>query len=390
MTSEPGSFARATIVERKPQIIRQVIADNGYRPQTVGTLEAFRREIAQGRLQPLTETAPDVAFWNEQALAYRDRAWLDLPWYFAETYFYRRLLEAVGYFQPGPWQGCDPFGVQKRAQDRAAMALLAATGGGLDGQSPEGRFALLLHSSLWGNRADLSNFTVREEVRSGDGPAEERHNVLIDHTEQVTAYLSSGVDRVDFVNDNAGRELLFDLILADFLLTEGWAQTVVFHLKGQPFFVSDAMIVDVQEIVALLDGEDLGQRLRAHVDDGRLVLQSDPFWTTNLMFRETPAPLTTELAQADLIIFKGDVNYRRLLDDAHWPHTARLEDIATYIPASFVALRTLKAEIMVGLGPGQAASIAAGDPEWLINGRRGLVHFVGKGQVTRKLGTSRQ
>lgn len=32
MTSEPGSFARSTIVERKPQIIRQVSANNGYPP----------------------------------------------------------------------------------------------------------------------------------------------------------------------------------------------------------------------------------------------------------------------------------------------------------------------------------------------------------------------
>ena len=32
MTSEPGSFARYTIVERKPQIILQVTEDNGYSP----------------------------------------------------------------------------------------------------------------------------------------------------------------------------------------------------------------------------------------------------------------------------------------------------------------------------------------------------------------------
>jgi len=35
MTSEPGSFARFTIVERKPRIIRQVIEDNDYPPHIV-------------------------------------------------------------------------------------------------------------------------------------------------------------------------------------------------------------------------------------------------------------------------------------------------------------------------------------------------------------------
>ena len=45
MTSEPGSFARRTIVERKPQIIRQVTDDNGYPPDVVQALEAFADEM---------------------------------------------------------------------------------------------------------------------------------------------------------------------------------------------------------------------------------------------------------------------------------------------------------------------------------------------------------
>jgi hypothetical protein len=69
------------------------------------------------------------------------------------------------------------------------------------------------------------------------------------------------------------------------------------------------------------------------------------------------------------------VNYRRLLDDRHWPHTARLQEIAAYFPAPFLVLRTLKGEIQVGLAPDQAEALAAEDPEWLINGRRGLVQF---------------
>ena len=61
MTSELGSFARRTIVERKPQIIQQVIEDNDYPPGIVQALETFKREIASLRLrqpmQPLNEQA---------------------------------------------------------------------------------------------------------------------------------------------------------------------------------------------------------------------------------------------------------------------------------------------------------------------------------------------
>jgi hypothetical protein len=96
-----------------------------------------------------------------------------------------------------------------------------------------------------------------------------------------------------------------------------------------------------------------------------------------------PGSLAAELARAGLVILKGDVNYRRLLDDAHWPPTARVEEIAAYFPASFVTLRTLKGEIVAGLQPGQAEALAARDPEWLINGKRGMIQYVDKGQIDK-------
>ena len=94
------------------------------------------------------------------------------------------------------------------------------------------------------------------------------------------------------------------------------------------------------------------------------------------MFRQMTPSLRAELARSDLAILKGDVNYRRLLDDRHWPHTTRLEEIAAYFPAPFLVLRTLKGEIMVGLESGQAEALAAQDPTWLINGKRGLIQLV--------------
>lgn len=378
MTSEPGSFARKTIVERKPQIIHQVIGDNGYPPEIVAALDAFKEEIARQPVQPLTGPAADVAFWNRELAAYRGRTWLQLPWYFAETYFYRRLLEAVRCLEPGLWEGHDPFGAQKRRQEWEAVAWLAESWGQLAGAEPEVVFEALLHSCLWGNRADLSNFTVQEQVRGGMAARQERHNILIDHTADVTALLSAGLQRVDFVNDNVGRELLFDLALAEFLLSQGWVRRIVFHLKDRPFFVSDAMPQDVREFLPLLRAEPLGQRLDEHLAAGKLVLKDNPFWTSYLMFRQMPASLAAELGRADLVILKGDVNYRRLLDDRHWPHTTRLEEIAAYFPAPFLMLRTLKGEIMVGLEAGQAERLAAQDATWLINGKRGIIQLANK------------
>ena len=392
MTSEPGSFARATIVERKPKIIAQVMADTPYPPDILAALESFSREIASQPLRPLQEDLPaDVVggvngnVWHEAASAYAGRSWLELPWYFAETFFYRRLLEAVRYFQPGDWQGVDPFQRQKDRQIAADIRRAALEWEQPEGIPPHELCAGLLHSCLWGNRTDLSNFTVKLQGKSGLAARQESANVLIDHTEQICQRLAAGCARLDWINDNCGIDFLTDLALTDFLLGQGWVQTIVMHLKPQPFFVSDAMVKDALATIAALQkpGDpaaphlaQLGARLQASLDSGRLRFASDPFWAAPLMFRQMPLALRQELAQASLVLLKGDVNYRRLLDDCHWPHTTPLEAIAGYFPAPFVTLRTLKGEIIAGLAPQQVADISAADPTWLINGQRGLIQLV--------------
>jgi len=382
MTSDPGSFARNTILERKPQIIRQVLADNDYPPAVVAALEAFRDEIASRPIQPLIESALDAPYWNSELARYAGKTWLEIPWYFAETYFYRRLLEAICYFQPGAGQGRDPFEQPKTLQMAGDVQRLSSLWEQFATLETEARFEALLHSSLWGNRADLSNFTVRVKARSGLAAVAERYLILIDQTGQIRDLLSGCLERVDFICDNVGSDLLFDLALADFLLHLGWVQEIHLNLKKQPFFVSDAMPADARRTLDLLKAapasgsQAMGTRLVEDLSAGRLVLDTDPFWTSWLMFREMPVHLRQELASAGLVLVKGDVNYRRLLDDRHWPPTTRMEAVCVYFPAPFVTLRTLKSEIMAGLQPGQAQALQVEDSTWLINGKRGVIQLV--------------
>ena len=240
----------------------------------------------------------------------------------------------------------------------------------------------MLHSCLWGNRADLSNFTVKEKGQGGLAAHEERHLILINHTEDIRKLLSNNVSRIDFICDNVGSDLLFDLALTDFLLRQGWVKEIHLNLKSQPFFVSDAMPADVFLTIEQMQKasdqgiQDLSQRLEEDLAAGRLVLETDPFWVTCLMLRQMPAHLRQGLSHSALTLIKGDVNYRRLLDDRAWPHTTRMEEVCSYFPTSFVTLRTLKGEIMVGLGAGQAEELQEKDPTWLINGKRGVIQLV--------------
>jgi hypothetical protein len=384
MTSEPGSFARKTIVERKPQILREVSQAHPYPPQILAALEAFADEIAAQPIAPLQDAAPgaasDVALWNEAWAAFEGQTWLEVPWYFAETFFYRRLMEVVRFYQPGPWQDVDPFAPQKAAGlERALPGFLSV----LDQPLPDPRaaFAVLLRDALWGNRADLSNRTISATADEG---LMDRHadRLLIDDTSRMWRHLVNTCSpaRVDIVTDNSGLELLLDLRLGDFLVQAGLAE-VRYHLKRMPFFVSDAMIRDLEHTLDRLagaspSGRAFVSRFRGAIDEGAITLCDDPFWSTCLSYHQLPTRIVEELAASHLVLFKGDVNYRRVLDDRHWPHTAHLADIAAHLPAPFAVLRTLKGELIVDLVPGQAEALAAVDPTWMINGQRGVIQFV--------------
>ncbi len=382
MTSEPGSFARATIVERKPQILKAVLDDHAYPQDILRAAQDLHDEIAGQIVQPLTEQAPDVASWNRELEQYAGKTWLELPWYFAETFFYRKLLQALRYYQPGPWQGVDPFEPQKQRQTQADLRGFARMWEQIQAVPENERFEVLLHSALWGNRTDLSNFTLAASAAAGLAVGAEQHLILIDHTQKTRRLLEPGVQRVDFINDNIGTDLIYDLTLTDYLLSSGWAAKVVFHLKDAPFFVSDAMPKDARDTIQAMQSSDstgvqaLGRRLGAALEQGRLALESDPFWNSWRFFTELPRRLRDELEQADLVIVKGDANYRRVLEDRHWPHTTHLEDAPASLPRPYLLMRTLKSEVMVGLEPGAAEALAAEDPKWLINGRRGLIHLV--------------
>lgn len=382
MVSEPGSFAEHTIAVRKPQIVADVLDNHDYPPEIVDALHVLVEEIATGRVAPLAERHADAGFWLEHWRPHRGRTWRELPWFFAETYFYRRLLEATRYFQPGPWRLVDPFGPQKADALLEGLEALAVFYAALPEDLPlEERFRRWLLRSLWGNRADLSNVAVSEDARAG--PDHGTEGLLVDHSHDLWAlFRSGGVGVLDWAADNCGLELLSDLGMVDLLLSHRLVERVRLHLKPQPYFVSDAMPQDAHETIEALAASDdealaaLGSRLASHRSGDRLALHTDPFWASCLFFTQMPGRLRSLWTEGDLILLKGDVNYRRLLEDRHWPPDTPLERITRYMPQRFVALRTLKGELIAGLPTGKAAELAREDPSWLINGRRGLIHLV--------------
>ena len=390
-TGAPGSFARRTIEQRKHAIIADLLAAGGLAPAAVDGLRALAREIGGGRFSdpfaagggPLLVAAERHA-WQQALRPLIGARWLDLPWYEAEAAFYLRVLAATGYYErAAPGYGRDPFAGLKRAELERNGPRLAAelAGAGLP---------VLLRSSLWGNRVDLSNYEIDRGhagaviaaagVPAGGAGQSTADELVIDHGAAALRRLA-GARRVDVATDNAGAELVCDLVLVDHVLGTGVRQ-VRLHVKDAPFFVSDATAADVHATLAALTAQPpparaIGLRLAGALADGRLRVHPHWFWNGPRHYPDLPADLSGALAQADVVVFKGDVNYRRLLSDRQWPPDAEVAAIVGYLPAPALILRTLKSEIVAGLAPGQAAELARRDPEWLINGRRGIIQLVG-------------
>jgi uncharacterized protein with ATP-grasp and redox domains len=334
----PGTFAWHTCTERWPRIVRGLADDV---PAHRAALMSLAREIEGGGVTPLW--GPDDDFRFDVIHDYSGRPWTSLPWYVGESWLYAKVRAAVGW----RFHGRDPF--------RAAKAREEA--GLVDGENPADPdpLASALWRSLWGNRADLSLPSAKDHT------ATRQSDLLADERPQALAWLRSA-RRVVILADNAGTELFADLQLAR-VLEDGGAR-VTLLVKDAPFFVSDAIPDDVARARRHL-GRDVAVKVVAHP------FLTGPDWLATPFL---PAPLRDLLGTADVIVAKGDCNYRRLVGDQPWDPEYRwgFADVVD-LPAPVIALRTLKAEVLVGVDAASCARARDLADDWLVSGRFGVV-----------------
>lgn len=376
--NEVGTFTEDSVIRRLPEIARRTNAGNGFPGLQSNRIEALATEIGTGVIVHIDEpAASDAAAWAAQVHPYLGMSWIDVPWFFAETYFYRRLLAAAGYSQSGPRKGNDPFLYEKRIGLDSAVGLAAVLGDNLD-DAPS-----LLAASLWANRVDMSLWAAgdagsdeRVAAVLGDGDS----NLLADDRAQAVAALDKSGAHVHFVLDNAGAELVADLALMTHVLGRGGHVTI--NAKPHPTFVSDVTPPDLYETIERLQNEQtaakrIGKAVASGIDNGTVTVATHPFWVSPSPFWLCPDDLVGQIGAADLIVVKGDANYRRLLGDSHWEPTTPFTDIVRP-PAPLVALRTSKAEVIAGLSQEMIDRAGSSDSDWMYSGDWGVIQFAPK------------
>lgn len=376
LSNEPGSFAWGVLANRHPALIQQVRDAFPYGPAQHRSLDALLKEITDGVIQPLAPDAHDQGRWQAWGHEHFGRSWFDVPFLWAESFFYRRLLEAVGYFTVGPWQGIDPFAPFKGAELRGTVVDDELTAlDGLTGQPDGDQADALLGASLWGNRADLG-FSLSSDATHTGGVDP---HLVADDTARLWSLLPTGAGApVHLVADNAGRELIPDLLLLDHLLRTGRAGRAVLHVKPYPYYVSDATMTDVIDSLRRLGhasgyAAEAGERLWSALATGRLVVDAHDFFRAPLPYSAMPDDLRQDLAEATVTVVKGDLNYRRLVGDRSWAPTTSFADRTAHFPGPVAALRTLKSDVIVGLDPGTLTGLEDSGMPWRTSGTHALV-----------------
>ncbi|KAF2720549.1 DUF89-domain-containing protein [Polychaeton citri CBS 116435] len=414
-------------------------------------LATLKYEIQHDRhLTPLIDDGgDDIAGYNKELEQRGNPKWFNVSWLYSECYLYRRLATVFNLSKH--WKGYDVFQKQKEStfrSSRPAVLELATRYNQLSEQlqrksavettTEEERekaeyvlFVEMCEICLWGNATDLSLLTnlTYEDIQKLQGSesrkANEKH-IIVNNFAEAFATLKkaqktgSSERRVDIVLDNAGFELFVDLVLAGYLLQSGLATNVVLHPKNIPWFVSDVTPKDFSDLLSVLlnakkfyetpseddrakdvspktlssDEEESLRKLFLNWSylhaDGKIVMRPSAFWTEGGSYWRLPKTahsLYEDLKTAELVIFKGDLNYRKLTADAMWdpttPFTTALGPLGIGSGVRVLALRTSKADVVVGLPVGKDEELReteggggdSGARKWAWSGKWALVQF---------------
>lgn len=426
------SFAHETMGKRLPTILGKAIDD------TIKTLNEQadedmmidlnrcieRMQILMHDLQHNAKLRPiiddgegDIPLWNRELIKFfRESTFLNSPWLFAEAYKYRRLHECFSISKY--WTTYDVFFRQKcDTFSRSGTAVFELSSrfadpfhyeeGATEEEKNKARqlvFHELTQVCLWGNATDLSlliNMT-EEDIKNlqstgGEHLADTEKNILGNHLERIWKLCSNMKGgRIDFVLDNAGFELYCDCVYADWLIQSGIASEIRFHGKRFAWFVSDVTRKDwnwllnsmvygslfhsaTDDQIASL--KHMGQRWKQYEREGKWIYEQHPFWCTGYTFwsisNEAP-DLFLHLSESDLVIFKGDLNHRKLTYDCQTPSdlpfNMAIGPLASEDGAPPVAsLRTIKSDVVVGVESEVAERLDKEEPGWRISGKYAVV-----------------
>jgi damage-control phosphatase, subfamily III len=389
---------RETIVERYGEACREELK------LSIGEISKLKYELqTDKKMTELPGNESDQYEWNKllQEIIPND-SYFSAIWLYAECYIYRRLKSI---FEETQWlKDFDYFEYSKQLELSKSLLSISRVMKSVNEFNAVFRtqneigdfFCRLLKQDLWGNRNDLSITLGAETEQMESNPLQEidkfNNDLLIDQTGEVWRCISDSDKEnkiVDLICDNSGFELLSDLILCDFMINHKLAKKIRFRVKAIPWFISDVTKKDFYYTLDVLEKSDdsilsdAGRRYKEYLTNGQFELtEPNHFFTSPYEFykmQKIAPELYSSISEAHLAIFKGDLNYRKLLADVNWdPTTIFRIALNHFLPTNLCTLRTVKADLICGLTPHVFEDLWEKDPQWMATGQYGVIQFVSK------------
>ena len=317
---------------------------------------------------PVAQMSRVGNYWSSRLAATSGQRWTDICFFDLEFFFYHWINSQVGFFR----NGTDVFSEKRKQSAQDVAPAFAAAYDRLSVMSGLLRLTALIQLSTDGNVADLS------QIEETDALAAKVLPRLTDDSNFLTEVLRSGPPLpVHFIADNFGHELMWDLALIDTVISDA-SKPVVLHLKPCPMFVSDAVVGDVGLTLAAFDDQfastrTLAHRLRDAVASGILSIEASTEWGEPRFFSQLSVEMTSRLCSASVLIAKGDLNYRRIVEDRLWPAETPVSTIPNLPSVKTFALRVLKSDAILGLKKTLVAKLDRLEPYWRSSGTKAII-----------------
>ncbi|XP_046400158.1 damage-control phosphatase ARMT1-like isoform X3 [Ischnura elegans] len=303
--------------------------------EIIGMLSKLKTDVQTNKaLVPLSDSAKDAVRWNQfmaeqkEKRGDRDLTWFDCPFMFADCYFYRRIAE---FFEASKTLSTyDPYLKQKDDALKGSMESIKSLS----------KYC----NKITKNIPQMSDEELKEETM----------NLF-----QVCMW---------------GNEC--DLAMA----IEGVGHKSTNAIKQVISKKEQVICNDLECICLYLRDTKAGQEPDKKIEIGKWKVKDDEtYWTLPFSYHEMPsedAELYNQLSSSSLLIFKGDLNYRKLLGDINWKFSTPFGSaLKNFTPAPLVALRAVKTEILVGVDSEVVMENNTKDPLWMIKGTHGVIQF---------------
>lgn len=249
----------------------------------------------------------------------------------------------------------------------------------------------LLKMNLSANSTDLSQLFWEQfsEVTAA----------IDDSKEFWTDYASDlgGTSKINILVDNFGIEFLSDIILGYYFILKKGRDTdieIIYHVNELPIFVSDVRSGDEKLLFDILSSlTENNEEYTALLDDIRsfigtkLIFRPDFFCNMPNNYNIISKPEYKNIRElsaikdifnsSNLLIVKGDLNYRRMVGDKNYNPNKKIESRIGYIKCPVLIIRSFKSDCtLLGRKGREFLRNKNIEQDWQSSGKYGIIQYI--------------